>query len=159
MDLPSRRFGRKRASRASTSYANKLWKIRNFEPVPSNRYPQRSCSELSFGAAPCSLETLKAIADYDNIGFPFVDINMVTVDIFPIEEPKDKHGIGFSPCNLESRREETDISEVSSSEIKSVICSQEQSCHPARIQGRLVEKLSTRGTGPHDPALRNGRLH
>ena len=78
--------------------------------------------KLSFGAVPCSLEMLKAIADYDNLGFPFVDINVITVDIFPIEDPKDKHGIGFSPYILESRREETDISEISSSEIKSAAC-------------------------------------
>ena len=47
--------------------------------------------KLTFEVAPWALASLKNIADYNNNGFPTIEIITTSVDIFPVEDDEDHH--------------------------------------------------------------------
>ena len=55
---------------------------------------------ITIGIAPVPYETLKKTNDFDNIGFPVVEVHTFNVDIFPQEDKETNHGIGVQPYIL-----------------------------------------------------------
>ena len=75
--------------------------------------------KITIGIAPASYETLKKTKDFDNIGFPMVEVHTFNVDIFPQEDKDTNHTIGVQPYIL-TLQEPSVL--PASSEIKSAVC-------------------------------------
>ena len=78
--------------------------------------------KLTFGIAPVPHKTILKQDDSSDLGFPIIEVNNVTVDIFPPEDKADNHGIGFQPFILDMRKEEPGQTLPSSFVIKSFSC-------------------------------------
>jgi hypothetical protein len=75
--------------------------------------------KITIGIAPVPYESLKKTNDFDNIGFPLVEVHTFNVDIFPQEDEETNHGIGVQPYILTQQ----DPSVLpASADIKSAVC-------------------------------------
>ena len=75
--------------------------------------------KLTFGIAPVSHDTLKKTPQFDDIGFPVIEVSSLMVNIFPQD---DTYGIGFLPYILDKRKEKDDNPLPTSAEIKAAAC-------------------------------------
>ena len=75
--------------------------------------------KITIGIAPVPYKSLEKTNDFDDIGFPMVEVNTFTVDIFPQEDKDTNHGIGVQPYIL--AREELNILPTSA-DIKAAVC-------------------------------------
>ena len=56
--------------------------------------------KVTIGIAPVPYDKLKKTNNFNDIGFPMVEVNSFSVDIFPKEDDDTSHGIGFLPFIL-----------------------------------------------------------
>ena len=77
--------------------------------------------KVTIGIAPVPYDTLKKIENFDAIGFPLVEVNNFTVDIYPKEDDETNHGIGILPYILS--RGDSDLNVMpTSTDIKAATC-------------------------------------
>ena len=77
--------------------------------------------KVTIGIAPVPYNTLKKTDNFDDIGFPMVEVNSFNVDIYPKEDDDTNHGIGFLPFILS--RTDADLAILpTSTDIKSAAC-------------------------------------
>ena len=77
--------------------------------------------KIMIGISPVPYNDLRKNDQFDEIGFPIIDITTLIVDIFPQEDSIDGHGIGVKPYLLDKRKDEGGPM-PSSSDIKVVVC-------------------------------------
>ena len=75
--------------------------------------------KLSIGIAPVSHDTLKKTPQFDDLGFPVIEVSNFVVHIHPL---RNTYGIGFLPYILDKRKEDDDDHLPTSAEIKSAAC-------------------------------------
>ena len=77
--------------------------------------------KVTIGIAPVPYDKLKKTNNFDDIGFPMVEVNSFSVDIFPKEDDDTGHGIGFLPFILS--RVDSELAVLpSSTDIKTAAC-------------------------------------
>ena len=77
--------------------------------------------KVTIGIAPVPYDTLKKTNNFDDIGFPMVEVNNFIVDIYPIEDDDTSHGIGILPYIL-SRGDSNLTVMPTSTDIKTAAC-------------------------------------
>ena len=78
--------------------------------------------KVTVGIAPVAYDTLTKTANFDDIGFPLVEVNTFTVDLFPVEDADTSHGIGVQPFILMPKGSADTNPIPESAEIKSTVC-------------------------------------
>ena len=77
--------------------------------------------KVTIGIAPVPYDTLKKTNNFDDIGFPMVEVNSFNVEIYPREDDDTSHGIGFLPYILS--RSDSDVAVMpTSTDIKTTAC-------------------------------------
>ena len=75
--------------------------------------------KLSIGIAPVSHDTIKKTPQFDDLGFPVIEVCTFVVNVHPQD---DIYGIGFLPYILDKRKEDDANPLPTSAEIKSAAC-------------------------------------
>ena len=96
-------------------HASKICLRASAQPVSAEKL------KVTIGISPVSYDELQKFDQFNDIGFPVIDIATVLVDIFPQEEATDGFGIGVRPYLLDKRKEEGGPLPTSTS-IKAAVC-------------------------------------